>query len=190
LEDIEYTAECGRLHTGWKYGQLSDLVEIKYGKDHKKLENGNIPVYGSGGIIRFVNKFLYSGESVLIPRKGSLNNVLYVNESFWSVDTMFYTVMKEKNVAKYIYFFMLDKDLVSMNTGSAVPSMTTEILNRMAINIPPQEVLQQFEDTIIPMFKLIESNKCENERLSKLRDTLLPKLMSGEIDLDSIEAEI
>lgn len=82
----------------WKEGVLSDLVTVKYGKDHKKLEDGIYPVYGSGGIMRYVEKPLYTGESVLIPRKGTLNNVMYVNGAFWSVDTMFYTEMLHSNV--------------------------------------------------------------------------------------------
>ena len=75
----------------WSHGHLSDLITVKYGKDHKKLADGIYPVYGSGGIMRYVERPLYNKESVLIPRKGTLNNVMYVNQPFWSVDTMFYT---------------------------------------------------------------------------------------------------
>ena len=85
----------------WSTGQLSDLISVKYGKDHKKLADGNFPVYGSGGIMRYVEKPLYTGESVLIPRKGTLNNVMYVNEAFWSVDTMFYTEMLRPNITNF-----------------------------------------------------------------------------------------
>lgn len=63
----------------WKKGYLSDLINAKYGKDHKKLADGKYPVYGSGGIIRYVELPLYNKESVLIPRKGTLNNVIYAN---------------------------------------------------------------------------------------------------------------
>ena len=76
----------------WHEGTLEELAEVKYGKDHKKLADGPYPVYGSGGFMRSAEKSLFSGESVLIPRKGSLNNVMYVNEAFWTVDTMFFTV--------------------------------------------------------------------------------------------------
>ena len=75
-------------------GILSELVEVRYGKDHKKLGSGTIPVYGSGGFMRYADSALFKGESVLIPRKGTLNNVMYVNEAFWTVDTMFYAVSK------------------------------------------------------------------------------------------------
>lgn len=83
-----------KANTEWKQGRLADLITVKYGKDHKKLADGCFPVYGSGGIMRYVEKPLYEKESVLIPRKGSLNNVMYVNQPFWSVDTLFYTEMR------------------------------------------------------------------------------------------------
>lgn len=89
---------------GWKVGKLSDLITVKYGKDHKKLDDGKYPVYGSGGIMRYVDNFLYDKESVLIPRKGTLNNVFYINEPFWSVDTMFYTEMKKKHRKICLFF--------------------------------------------------------------------------------------
>ena len=66
----------------WKHGHLSDLITVKYGKDHKKLADGIYPVYGSGGIMRYAERPLYNKESVLIPRKGTLNNVIYVNQQF------------------------------------------------------------------------------------------------------------
>ncbi len=165
----------------WAEGVLGDLVEVKYGKDHKKLLDGSIPVYGSGGIMRYAEKALYQNESVLIPRKGTLNNVIYIKKAFWTVDTMFYTIMKKSNLAKFIYLFIKGKDLASMNVGSAVPSMTTQVLNSMPIKIPSENELEYFENLVSPSFVKIESNQKQIKLLEKLRDTLLPKLMSGEV---------
>ena len=176
-------SELGGIPKGWKIGSLSDIVSIKYGKDHKKLENGCIPVYGSGGVMRYVEKSLYEQESVLIPRKGTLDNIIYINEPFWSVDTMFYTEMKEKNIAKFVYFFMQSQDLVSMNAGSAVPSMTTEILNKLTVIIPISENLKLFEDIANPIFKAMQNNKQQNKKFTDLRNAILPKLMNNEIKL-------
>lgn len=173
----------GKMPEEWKVGKLSNLITVKYGKDHKKLDDGKYPVYGSGGIMRYVDKFLYDKESVLIPRKGTLNNVFYINEPFWSVDTMFYTEMKKENIAKYVYFFVKGKDLNAMNAGSAVPSMTTEILNAIEVVIPSDEYLEKFENIVSPMFKQIKQCIIENENLASIRDTLLPKLMNGEIKI-------
>ena len=171
----------------WRQGHLSDLITVRYGKDHKKLTDGAYPVYGSGGIMRYAERPLYERESVLIPRKGTLNNVMYVNEPFWSVDTMFYTEMRMPNVAKYVYHFVKSKDLASLNAGSAVPSMTTDILNAMELLIPSESALAKFENIVAPMYKAMKDNDSQVAQLVKLRDTLLPKLMSGEVDVSATE---
>ena len=171
----------------WENGLLSDLIAVRYGKDHKKLEDGVYPVYGSRFMMRYVEKPLYTGESVLIPRKGTLNNVMYVNGSFWSVDTMFYTEMLRSNVAKFVYHFVKSKDLALMNAGSAVPSMTTSILNAMQLYIPDNETLSTFEVIVSPMYSQMQENKKQSKKLADLRDTLLPRLMSGELDVSEIE---
>ena len=181
---VDFEPFGGVMPEGWRMGKLSDLITVKYGKDHKKLEDGSYPVYGSGGIMRRVDKYLYDKESVLIPRKGTLNNVFYINEPFWSVDTMFYTEMTKENLAKFVYFFVKGKDLIAMNAGSAVPSMTTEILNAMEVVIPSDEYLEKFENIVSPMFKQIKQCIIENENLASIRDTLLPKLMNGEIGVE------
>ena len=170
----------------WAQGRLSDLITVKYGKDHKELADGAYPVFGSGGIMRYVERPLYTGESVLIPRKGTLNNVMYVNEPFWSVDTMFFTEMKTPNVAKFVFHFVKAKDLASMNAGSAVPSMTTDILNAIELTIPSSERLAEFESIVAPIYQAMQVNNRESAKLAELRDTLLPKLMSGEVDVSSI----
>ena len=165
---------------------LSDILTVCYGKDHKRLGSGEIPCYGSGGIMRHVDKSLFEGESVLIPRKGTLNNVMYVNEAFWTVDTMFYTHMARPNVAKFVYFTVRNLDLAGMNVGSAVPSMTTTVLNALEIILPIDERLAEFEERVSPMFLQIQANNEESVRLSEIRDTLLPRLMSGELSVADI----
>lgn len=169
---------------GWHRGKLQELIDVNYGKDHKKApDKGDIPVYGSGGLMRKCNRSLYSGESVLIPRKGSLNNIMYVNEAFWTVDTMFYTTMKMENIALYVYFYLKRYDMYSMNIGAAVPSMTVKILDAMDVLIPDKGTLGVFYDYIGPNYQQISIITHENERLTEARDRLLPKLMSGEIEV-------
>ena len=174
-------SELGEIPKGWRVGKLEELINIRYGKDHKKLNEGNIPVYGSGGIMRYIDKAIYSEETVLIPRKGTLNNIFLINQPFWSVDTMFYSEMRKKGIAKYIYFFLKNKDLSSMNAGSAVPSMTTEILNRMLILISADDIFIRYNQIASSIFDTIYSNQKINNDLIILRNTLLPKLMNNEI---------
>jgi type I restriction enzyme S subunit len=169
---------------GWREGTLSDLVDIRYGKAQQDLDNGNIPVYGSGGIMRYANKAIYEDESVLIPRKGTLNNVMYTAKPFWVVDTMFYTVPKIPNVITYVFEFLRTTDLASMNAGTAVPSMTIKILNELEIHIPSANVLNEFYSTTAPMFDEIRKAEQETRTLTAIRDALLPRLLSGEIEVE------
>lgn len=173
--------------SSWHEGTLEELAEVKYGKDHKKLADGPYPVYGSGGFMRSVEKSLFSGESVLIPRKGSLNNVMYVNEAFWTVDTMFFTVPRIPGAAKFLYQYVKRLDLASMNSGSAVPSMTTSILNALSLPVPPRDGLLSFNAKLQSTYDAVRANNLENRRLESLRDSLLPKLMTGEIDVSKID---
>ena len=169
---------------GWRRGLLKELISVNYGKDHKKVpDDGNIPVYGSGGLMRKCNKSLFSGEAVLIPRKGSLNNIMYVDETFWTVDTMFYATMKQPHTAVFVYFFVKAFDMYSMNIGAAVPSMTTKILDAMDVVIPDKETLEKFDKRAKLYFNKIKTLQGQNERLKTARDLLLPKLMNGEVEV-------
>ena len=174
-EDTEF--EDG-IPVGWHYEKLDKLVEIHYGKDHKGIDYGNIPVYGSGGIMRYCNRYLYNGESVLIPRKGSLNNVMYINAPFWSVDTLFYTKPIRNCIAKYLYFVLSSIDLESYNSGAALPSMTTNILYHMKIIVPTANSLALFDECVGKLFDEVVLLKKKN---NKQRDLLLPRLMSGKL---------
>ena len=165
----------------WKSGCLEEMIEICNGKDHQNLEVGEIPVYGSGGILRYVNKNLYYGESVLIPRKGTLNNVIYVDEPFWTVDTMFYTKMKKKDSALFVYYTVKLFDFEKLNTGTGVPSMTSSIIYSLKTIIPDENILEAFNSKVCPLYKQIQHNKKENQELTSLRDFLLPLLMNGQV---------
>lgn len=181
--NYENTPVVDGVPEGWRRAFVTDLLTIKYGKDHKKLDDGDIPVYGSGGIMRKVKTILHSGDSVLIPRKGSLNNIIYVTGDFWTIDTMFYSVPKTENVVKYAYLFLRALDMYSFNIGAAVPSMTTKILDGISILYPSKNILQLFEKQLKPLFDLKEVLNKQIEALQQSRDRLLPKLMSGELEV-------
>ncbi|MHA2950773.1 restriction endonuclease subunit S [Limosilactobacillus reuteri] len=152
--------------------RLGDLVQIKYGKDHKKLNAGNIPVYGTGGLMRRVNDFIYDGDSVLIPRKGSLNNVMYVTSKFWTVDTMFWTkIDKNKILPKYLYYCLSKIDLSTFNVGSAVPSLTIKILNEITLEVPSLQIQNEIISKIKPIEDKIRLNNKINDNLVKLVDS-------------------
>lgn len=120
-----------------KWMKLEKIVVIKNGKDYKHLDIGNIPVYGSGGIMTYVDTYAYNKPTVLIPRKGSLNNLFYVDTPFWNVDTIFYTIVDtNKIIVKYLYYVLSKEHLENLNKAGGVPSLTQSILNKIIIPIP------------------------------------------------------
>ena len=170
---------------GWDFCFLEDLLTIRNGRDHKHLADGIYPVYGSGGEMRKVSEYLYDGESVLMPRKGSLNNIMYVNEAFWTVDTMFYSEMKVLYCAKYIFFAIKDIDFTRWDSGTGVPSMTASTLYNLPMIKPHKDLLKRFDKTITPIFYKMKQIRVECEELTKQRDELLPLLMNGQVSVNS-----
>ena len=170
---------------GWDFCFLEHLLTIRNGRDHKHLADGIYPVYGSGGEMRKVSEYLYDGESVLMPRKGSLNNIMYVNEAFWTVDTMFYSEMKLSNCAKYIYYTIKDIDFTRWNSGTGVPSMTSSTLYSIKLVKPQSEILKKFDKMISPLFEHMKQISVQNAELIKQRDELLPLLMNGQASVNS-----
>lgn len=173
----ETTKIINGIPEGWEKALLGNLIEIKYGKDHKNIPNGNIPVYGSGGFMRKCSRALHNGEAVLIPRKGSLNNIMYVNENFWTVDTMFYALMKRSDIGFFIYFLLKSFDMYAMNIGAAVPSMTTSTLNAIDVVLPTATILDDFHNNANTLFKRISTLNKQNDKLMESRDRLLKKIL-------------
>lgn len=125
---------------GVEYKRLGDVCKIKNGKDYKHLSAGDIPVYGSGGVMDVrVDTSVYNRPTVLLPRKGSIANVFYVDGPFWNVDTIFYTVIDEEQVIpRYLYHVMMNAHIENYSTGSAArPSLTQSALNKIEIPVPP-----------------------------------------------------
>ena len=153
--------------------KLGDICKIKYGKDHKKLNDGHIPVYGSGGVMRYVDSALWDKPSVLIPRKGTLDNLFFVDVPFWTVDTLFWTDINVDIVLpEYLFYQLKTKDLASLNVGTAVPSLTTEILNEVEIDLLPLEEQKQ----VVRLLGTIDDKIALNTKLNGyLEECLLAK---------------
>lgn len=157
------------MSNNWKTYKLSDALEIKYGKDHKKVQDGNIPIYGTGGIMRYGNQALYDKETILIPRKGSLNNIFYLNEPFWSVDTIFWSKINEEVAfPKYLFYNLKVLDFASMDVGSAIPSLTTELLKKIEIKLPSLQEQQSIASILSAIDDKIENNLAINKTLEEM----------------------
>ncbi|MCY7153049.1 restriction endonuclease subunit S [Streptococcus mitis] len=124
----------------WKV--LKDVATLKNGKDWKALSSGEIPVYGSGGEMgEFVSDYSYDKPTVLIPRKGSISNLFYLEKAFWNVDTIYYTEIDENLVIpKYFYYYLTTVELEEMATNPTRPSLTQAILDKIRIPVPSLEI--------------------------------------------------
>ena len=147
---------------------LSELVTIKYGKNQKKVhsDDGNIPIYGTGGLMGYATTALYDKPSVLIGRKGTIGKVKYVEHPFWTVDTLFYTIINTDIVhPKYLYYVMSLIDLNNYNEGTTIPSLRTETLNRLEFDIPSIEEQEIVLSCLNPIDEKIKLNKVINNNL-------------------------
>ena len=136
---LDFSDENKGYNVEWK--KLGEVCRIKNGRDYKHLGEGNIPVYGSGGIMRYVDTFVYDKPTVLIPRKGSLHNLFYVDTPFWNVDTIFYTEINTNQILpKFLYHFLATQNLEELNMAGGVPSLTQTMLNKLPIPLPPLSV--------------------------------------------------
>ncbi len=171
--------------------ELGSIVEIKNGKDWKSLSTGTIPVYGSGGNMGiYVDKYAYNKPTVLIPRKGSIENIFYLEEPFWNVDTIFYTQIDEgKIIPKYFYYFMQNYDLKSLSTDSTRPSLTQQIVNKIKIKLPPIEIQNKVVKVLDKFQALLEDTKgllpTEIEQRRKQYEYYREKLLTFDTDCGS-----
>ena len=188
FEDEVYQVE-------WKV--FKDVATLKNGKDWKVLSSGEIPVYGSGGEMgEFVSDYSYDKPTVLIPRKGSISNLFYLEKAFWNVDTIYYTEIDDKQIIpKYFYYYLTTVKLEEMATNPTRPSLTQAILDKIRIPVPSLEiqsriiqVLDNFDtvcnDLNIGLPKEIELRQKQYEYF---RDKLLTFVAEGEYTESRVE---
>ena len=163
---------------------VDKIAKIRNGKDWKALGEGKIPVYGSGGKMNvYVDRYAYDKPTVLIPRKGSIENVFYVDEPFWNVDTIFYTEIDDKVIIpKYFYYFIKNFDIAKLSTDSTRPSLTQEALNRINIALPPIEIQERVVQVLDKFQSLLSDTKGllpkEIERRQKQYEYYREKLLT------------
>jgi len=166
---------------GVEYRKLEDVLKICNGSDYKKFGEGDIPVYGSGGIMTYIDTYIYDKPSVLIPRKGSLDKFYHVDVPFWTVDTIFYTKISEEVLPKYVFYYLQSQHLERLNKAGGVPSLTQTILNKVLIPVPPlpiqNEIAKMLDDFTERTEDLITQLNAELELRKKqynfYRDSLL-----------------
>ena len=178
----------GLVPRGWKVELLETFMELSYGKALKATERivGEVPVYGSGGITGNHNESLVNGPSIVIGRKGTVGSLYWEDRPFFPIDTVFY--VRSAMPMTYCFYLLQTLGLADMNTDAAVPGLNRNNVYRLKVPKAPEAVLSAFSDVVDVLRGSIFKNNQQAQTLATLRDTLLPRLISGQLRLPQAEA--
>ena len=170
---------------GWMNKRVEDILELAYGRALKATERlpGSIPVYGSGGITGYHNESLVEGPSIVIGRKGTVGSLYWEDRPFFPIDTVFF--VKPTAPLTFCYYHLQTLGLSRMNTDAAVPGLNRSNVYRLPVPWGPAELRVRFDEAAKPLRQLMRANCDEIEMLETTRDFLLPKLLSGEVRVNS-----
>lgn len=169
--------------------KLGELCSIKYGKGlpTTKIEESGYPVYGGNGIIGYYHEYMYDDSQVLISCRGAASGNVIVSKPKSFVTNNSLILECDRKYHHYLKQYSLDRYYYEYTTGSAQPQITIDNIKDIVLNIPSDELLESFNEQMDNLELKYFSNLEEVGKLEQLRDTLLPRLMNGEIDLDNIE---
>ena len=176
--------DVGVIPEDWEVKSIGEVLSICNGMDYKHLNRGNYPVYGTGGLIARVDDFFFEGESVCIGRKGTIDTPIYLNEKFWTVDTLFYSINFVGVIPKFIYYIFNTIDWLSLNEASGVPSLSKDNIKLQLIQIPNLSEQQAIADALTKVDNLIMSLSKVIEKKKLIKKGTMQKLLSGEMRLD------
>jgi type I restriction enzyme S subunit len=180
-------SELGEIPEGWETKRVSDYLSLAYGKSLPagKRQKGIYPVYGSGGLVGFHNEAMINGPTVIVGRKGTVGSLYWEDRPCFPIDTVFY--VQPKVPLSFCYYLLESLPLRDMNTDAAVPGLNRENVYRLEVAAPPRELVSHFAETTSRFRESIAAISKSTEALSQLRDTLLPKLISGELRVPDVE---
>lgn len=175
-------SKLGEIPKGWQVNKVGQLLELAYGKALKATDrvDGPIPVYGSGGVTGSHNTALVNHRSVIVGRKGTVGALYWEDGPFFPIDTTFYVRPFDAPMT-YCFYLLQTLGLDKMNTDAAVPGLNRENVYRLEHVLPNSKALEAFDSTASLLRSTIRANTASSTSLSLLRDTLLPKLLSGEL---------
>ncbi|EAI8232499.1 hypothetical protein CT506_03660 [Campylobacter upsaliensis] len=181
-------AYLGLIPHHWEVRRMKFMASIHNGREQTEIadENGIYPIYGSGGILGKSMYFIYDKPSVLLGRKGTIDKPLFVEEPFWTIDTMFYTSISKIVLPKYFYYLCLTIDFQFYISGSAIPSMTQYDLANISFALPPLQEQKQIanflDEKCEKINSAIEKTKRQIELIKEYKNTLINEAVCGRIN--------
>ena len=190
FQDGEFVdSELGKIPKGWEVSFLNEMLVLQRGFDlpQKKRVHGSYPVFAASGRSTSHLEKKVNGPGVVTGRSGVLGKVYYIHEDYWPLNTTLWVKEYPNSSPYHAYFLLNSMDLKELNSGSAVPTLNRNDVHRQRLVKPPQDSIRQFDQNIKYYFDLQQHNYLENQTLISLRDTLLPKLISGEVRVKDAE---
>ena len=166
---------------GWKKVPISEFLIIKHGKSQKDvvITSGGFPILGSGGEIGRARKPLYEKESVLIGRKGTINKPVFINEPFWTIDTLFYSEIKPKRAfPKWVFYEFCYRNWMEYNEASGVPSLNAKTISSIQTLLPPLPEQIKIADILTSVDEAIQATQKVIEQSEKVKQGLLQELLT------------
>jgi type I restriction enzyme, S subunit len=181
------TSELGPIPAGWTVRKVGDVLRLKYGKALKAEQRtgGSVPVFGSSGVVGYHSQKLASGPGIVVGRKGNVGSVFFCDTDFWVIDTAYF--ISTQMPLHYVYFNLLSQNF--LNNDAAVPGLNRNQAHSLPLVVPDGYILRIFEETVEPIFRMRVCLEKTNSNLRRTRDLLLPKLISGEISVETVEKE-
>ncbi|RYJ45439.1 Type I restriction-modification system specificty subunit [Flavobacterium beibuense] len=176
IQKIRFKDSNGNDYPHWESKYVGDILNIGSGRDYKHLEKGDIPVFGTGGLMTYVDSFLNDGETVCIGRKGTIDKPMYYDGKIWTVDTLFYTHSFQDCIPKFIFYLFQTINWLEYNEASGVPSLSKTTIEKIKVQTPSleeQKVVSQFLNTIDGK---IQIEKATLEQLEMQKKYLLQQM--------------
>lgn len=162
---------------------MGDVLEIGNGKDYKHLGQGSIPVYGTGGLMTYVDEYLYDGPTVCIGRKGTIDQPQYHEGRIWTVDTLFYTYNFNGTNPKYLYYLFTQIDWLSYNTATGVPSLTAKSIADIVVRLPEIAEQEAIAAVLSDMDAEIVALETKREKYESVKQGMMQELLTGKTRL-------
>lgn len=188
------------LPDGWRIGTVGEIIEIHdskriplSGADRMKMEKKIYPYYGAASLMDYVDNYIFDGKYLLLGEDGTVVDdagypiLQYVWGQFWVNNHAHILTGRLGFNVESLYMLFKQTPVKSIVTGAVQPKISQANLRSVQVVIPPEHNLKEYNDLVEPLFSLLRANEEECKSLAALRDTLLPKLMSGEIDVSAVQ---
>lgn len=170
---------------GWSRTNINEILTFHRGYDLTKneMKAGRYPVVGSTTVIGYHNEFKIKGPGIVTGRSGSLGKYQFIWDNFWPHNTSLYiSDYKDHNIF-FVYSLLQTVDFASLNNGGAIPTLNRNVLSNIEVIEPEKKLQDVFAKIAEPQYQKIRNLEKQNNQLKMARDVLLPKLMSGEVEV-------